>query len=147
MWNINGLNATKICGLQRYIRKYDITMLCETWLKESPDYNIEYKNYNCYNKSRKLRSKRVKRASGGLLVYYKSELQKNIEFIESPGCDDLLRIKLNSEYMATENDLYICLCYIIPDGSTTLSYMDKAWQTLQQDIAKYSQLGKIILNR
>ena len=47
--------------------------------------------------------------------------------------------------MATENDLYICLCYIIPDGSTTLSYMDKAWQTLQQDIAKYSQLGKIIL--
>jgi len=43
--NINGLNPDDIVDLRSRIEKYDLAMICETWLNETIDYTIKWRNY------------------------------------------------------------------------------------------------------
>jgi len=43
--NINGLNPDDVVDLRSRIEKYDLAMFCETWLKETIDNMIKWRNY------------------------------------------------------------------------------------------------------
>jgi len=59
--NINGLNPVDIVDLQSRIEKYDLAMCCDTWLKETIDYTIKWRNYmQVLYKPRLVQTKKLK---------------------------------------------------------------------------------------
>ena len=74
-WNINGLTSKKFIYLFDYFTKYDIILLCETWLKPNHRYNMDIKEYKLISTYRSQLHHKAKRGSGGLMCYIKEEFQ------------------------------------------------------------------------
>ena len=61
--------------------------------------------------------KSCKRCSGGVIVYLRNDYvcSDNLVFT---SVDDIICIKLNGKQFALNSDLYICLCYVVPESSS-----------------------------
>ena len=58
-----------------------------------------------------------KRISGGIILYVRNKfVSKDMLIFKSQ--DDILWVKIAKSVLSSTNDLYICLCYVIPDDSS-----------------------------
>ena len=90
-------------------------------------------------------NKHINRHFGGIAVLYKSELKPGITFLEHQN-NDYLWLKMDRQFFGLDEDVFMCIVYIPPENSSyykvrnqdTLAYIN-------EDLAKYTTLGKIIL--
>ena len=103
------------------IKKHDIIMFTESWTNELSD--IDICGYDHYDLHRKRKSKNAKRDSGGMIIYYKQELNNYVNFVKSDS-DDIMWLKLSGDILPSGVDLYVCLLYAVPAGSSHNVYIE-----------------------
>ena len=59
--------------------------------------------------------------------------------------EDRLWLKICANSFSINSDIFLCLLYISPKRSTHLSARDNIWNLLEEEIARYSQEGHLIL--
>jgi hypothetical protein len=95
---------------------YDIISLNETFLKQQETRNIT--NYKWFGNNRTNLHPRANRGSGGVGFLIKEAILENYEvFIIDNNTEDIIWLKLQHKEDITEY-LYICSCYLPPEGST-----------------------------
>ena len=65
----------------------------------------------------------AKRDSGGLIVYYRNTISRGIEIYQKQN-DDIIWLKLKSDFLKLEYDIYMCLYYILPVNSSRQTFND-----------------------
>ena len=96
--------------------------MTETWTNEFSDLN--FTGFQSYVLHRKLKKKRnAKRESGGIAIFIREKfaLSDTLVFQDE---DDILWIKISGQTFDLDRDLYICLCYVLPDGSSRQSIVE-----------------------
>ena len=101
----------------------DILLFTETWTSEYEEAELQVENFDFIPLHRTELHPRAKRSSGGLLIYLRSSLRNVLTFIQS-SCDDILWMKLNGAYFGLQKQIYICLSYVLPAGSSRESLID-----------------------
>ena len=144
-WNVNGLSCEKIIEIQPLIHELDsdIIILSETWLKQSPPYNINLHSYKTINIPRPCKHRKARRNSGGLLIYIKNHLNLCSEVIKQAV--DRVWVKFKSPDTLLNEDLYICASYIPPLNSSSHCMLDPPWTDIQREIIQFDKLGCVIL--
>ena len=64
-----------------------------------------------------MRKKKTRRNSGGLSIYFTSCFSDGITLIKEDH-DDKIWLKLSKTFLGFEKDIFCCLCYAIPVGSS-----------------------------
>ena len=110
-WNVHGLSEEKASDdlLQNEIRKYDILFLGEAWqYKDNFDnmhHPLRYFHDFVYRKN----FNKKERRSGGLLVYYCSELQGKVPVYDKPS-ENIIWIKIYKGVNGYENKNFDNVC-------------------------------------
>ena len=118
--NVQGLiskrvNKLKSKELFSIFQNHDIILFTETWTSDISDLNVD--GFECFPLHRTSKPG-SKRNSGGIAVYIRNEyVSDDILFLQSD--DDILWLKIN-----LENDLYLGLCYVLPELSSRQSMVD-----------------------
>lgn len=143
--NIQGSICRKIGfdEVKKLITNYDIFCLQETWLTDSESINMD--DFTIYRSDRKENKRHC--GSGGVVTLVKSKLTKGTSKISSK-CNDFIWTKLDKNMLNTNNDLFICNCYIPPQNKQVGSVMknkNTPFDILQSEIQHYGAIGDLIL--
>ena len=93
---------------------HDIICMCEAWTNERSNITLEgYEHYAFYRK----RKPRAKRDSGGLILYYRTDIAKGIKFLKNVD-ESVIWIELDKEFFKLEQTILIACCYVVPQGSS-----------------------------
>ena len=139
-WNVNGLSEKlKDDEFIRIISNNDMICLTETWT--SVQSNIKLKGYKSVHRIRH-KHRRKGRRSGGIIFYYHKRLSIGIKEIPKTH-EDLLWLKLDSNFFGFKNDLYLCVTYLKPHAINT---QNSACLQLEKDICRFSKCGQIVLS-
>ena len=68
---------------------------------------------------------RARRDSGGLVIYIRNEFCDGNTLVKVNE-DCIIWVKLNGELFHIDSDLYVCLCYNTPVGSSRANYSDRS---------------------
>lgn len=125
LFNIQGLttertNKIKSPEFINIYKTHDILLLTETWTSDLSDVSIDGFEHVILNRTEKKAG--TKCNSGGLIIYIRSELYDENTFVKNEG-DDIIWIKLRDK-IASDKPFYICLCYVLPSGTTRNSMVD-----------------------
>ena len=129
------------------IYRYDIKRkVVKTLYKEIPFQHdldefdtINLPGYVFYSKPRKDTGSRK---SGGLGLFVKSSISPHIDEINSLS-DYLLTVKLSKTFFSLNQDVFICIVYVPPEGS---KYHDTAkLYCLEDDISNFCQNNKYVI--
>ena len=149
-WNIDGLysniDGMRICkfsdpAVEKFINSYDIICIVESHcnMNDSPVLD----GYKLIQHNRK-KSKKAKRASGGIIVAVKNCISCGIS-LECKSNSEILWIKLKSNYFGLKNDIYLAAVYISPLNSSYTSKREDLFDILEKDIAQFSKMGSCII--
>lgn len=121
--NVQGLvtkrtNKLKTEEFVTIFNSNDIVLLTETWTNEYS--NTEVDNFDAFILNRKENKKGSKRNSGGIILYIRNKYVSKHTLVYTSQ-DDLIWIKIDKELLSLNCDLYIGLCYVIPDDSSRQS--------------------------
>ena len=125
----------------------DIFLLTETWL-EPMGAAAELDGYSCISVTRPYKRSGAARASGGLACYVREPLRRYVQQWKVSADSSLLWLKVDQK-IGFEQDLYICLAYIWPEGAShyDLPIAIETFDTLLQDIAVvYAMKGHVLLS-
>lgn len=105
----------------------DFILLTEVWSNELCD--ISFDGFTVFQLNRTDKKNSAKRDSGGIAFYIKNHLTKYCKLLKMES-DDIIWVKIDRSLFGFEFDLYMCLCYIIPSGSsrealTEISVLDR----------------------
>ena len=144
--NVNGMFAEKLeseSGLKKFIEKYDCVFVSETWTNKYS--NIDIEGYVKYCKHRK-RRKHAKRDSGGLVVYFKENLDKGVEELDWDN-EDGMCFKLDRNVFGMKEDLFILTVYMRSSTSTRECVNEDidCYEKLEEQIACVSDLGAVLI--
>ena len=147
-WNVNGLKR-KIgeYDFLHFISQFDIIFLSETWISKTENTNFDIDGYVYdYIPGNKTRRSRKGRFSGGISLYYKSELENYITVLEKHQCG-IFWIKLSSVLFPFDEDVYLCNLYNPPNSSNVFKSFDiDIYDQLEAGIIKYNALGKVFVS-
>ena len=87
----------------------DICLLYETWTNSSSD--IDLSGYLSFNFFRKFQNRKSRINSGGIVIYIKEEVAKDIVIVKN-HYDTIIWLKLDNTFFNISDDLYICATYI-----------------------------------
>ena len=76
--------------------------------------------FEVYQLHRQERKKASKRNSGGIILYIRNKYVSKDNLIFTSQ-DDILLVKISKSVLSSNKDLYICLCYVVPDDSSCQS--------------------------
>ena len=119
--NIQGLvsrrtNKLKSSELQHIFESSDLVLLTETWTDDFSDISVNHFEHFVLNRRHIKAGSR--RNSGGIILYIRNKfVSKNTLVFTSEG-------KIDKSVLSAENDLYVCLCYVIPDDSSRQSMVE-----------------------
>ena len=114
-------NKLKPPELQKIFDSSDVVLLTETWTNDFSD--VAVKNFESYILNRNENKTKTKRNSGGIIVYLRNEFSSKDTLIFKSK-DDFLWIKIYKPVLHLQHDLYICLCYVVPDESSRQSMIE-----------------------
>ena len=97
------------------MHKNDLILLTETWTCKLSD--IAVNGFHEVRLDRLVKNKSAKRNSGGIAIYIKDWLFKHTKVIKCES-DDIIWLKIKGQIFNFVHDVYLCLCYIIPYGSS-----------------------------
>ena len=92
--------------------------MTETWANSYCDVNVPYFEHFVLNRTQIKRNS--KRASGGIIVYIRNEFVSKDTLVFTCE-DDILCVKICRDKLYLEHDLYLCLCYVVPEQSSRQS--------------------------
>ena len=123
-------------------------LLTETWNSKLSNIHIDgYCSFSCY---RPKSNRKAKRHSGGIIIYFKECFANKIVLV-SMNNNGIIWFKLKKEHFGSENDIYICTCYIPPEDSCVYRnansdlFQYDFFEQLNSDIIKYSDYGDLYL--
>ena len=108
----NKLNTAEFHNI---FQSNDIVLCPECWTDELSEIAVNsFENFvlNRYEKKRG-----SKRNSGGIILYISSEYVTR-DMLINTSKDDILWVNICKTVLGLDTDLYICLCYVIPDESS-----------------------------
>ena len=96
-------------------------------------------------RSERVKGKKAKRNLGGVIVFYKSNLEKRIDRL--PSADKhFIWLKLNSSFFQKQSDIFLCCAYVPCNNSVYFKMGDTdRLDKLNEDIEKYSPRGEILI--
>ena len=116
--SVNKLDSPEIKHL---FENNDILCFTETWSNKFININVpEFTVFSLNRTDKKIGSKRD---SGGIACYVKDSLLNEVSLYKSES-DDLIWLKLNKSLFNLEKDVYLCLCYNVPIGSSRQSLIE-----------------------
>ena len=92
-----------------------------TWVDEFSDLSVD--GFKLFSLNGTKRKQSAKRNSGGIALYIRDSFHKYCTLLEKSG-DDIICIKIDKQIFNLSNDLYVCLCYLIPSGSSREAFVD-----------------------
>ena len=91
------------------------------------------------------KNKCTNKVSDGLTVLVRSEIKQGIQFLEHIN-NDYIWLKLSKKNVDVTKDIYLCYMYNPPANSTyTQSLQDDIFDLIENDLAKYSEKGNILI--
>ena len=147
-WNIRGYNS-RIIGKKlssrdflKNIEGYDVIGLAETHIYSSILEDLSIPGYSLVNYINRERNPKSNTASGGIALFCKDSFSKH--FIPQRRENrDVLWVKVNKNFIGTDNDIYIGTAYLSPTGNKE-SVLEK-YNALAEDISYFQAKGYIIL--
>ena len=141
--NIQGLTTEKYTDYIQSIQSEQFEFICitETWLKSSETNQFHALNYHIINKPRTYIHPQARRGSGGLLLFIHKRIWENVEILNSTDMEDRIWIKLQNK----QKYIFICFCYMPPQGSTISCNRTSEWGSLEREIVKFSLDGDLII--
>ena len=144
-WNVQGLiSKLNDEDFLNFINSYDVLIFSETWNSKNTNVNLDkFESFSC---PRPKCNRKVKRNSGGVIIYYKKLYSKGIALVKQNN-QGIIWFKLKKTFFGTENDVNVCSCYIPPNDSSVDTnensplYEFYFFEHLAADIRCYSQLG------
>jgi len=111
-------------------------------LQKNTKYNLEIQGYESYHLfGNKAYNTRKGRASGGLSIYYKSELKTDISVVETIK-SGIVCIRIDKKLFDSDNHVFICAIYIPPKNSRISNPNDhELFDILEHCIEKYKTKG------
>ena len=94
-------------------------MITESWTDEYSD--IEVSDFDVLH--RKEKKKCCKRNSGCIVLYIRSKYVTRDTLVYTSQ-DDIVSVKSDKALFSMSNDLYVGICYVIPDDSSRQSLVD-----------------------
>ena len=92
--------------------------LCtETWTNENSA--IDIAGFDCLTLHRARRAG-AKKDSGGIVVYFRSELSSHVELIETPE-DCIVWVRVKKNFLRSDTDSLLCTCYVLPSNSCRIN--------------------------
>lgn len=124
--NVQGLvtrrtNKLKTQEIQNIFHSSDAVLLTETWTDDFSD--IYVNNFEAFILNRKEQKKTSKRNSGGIILYLRNKFV-NKDTLVYKDEQDFLWVKICKSILFVDEDLYVCLCYIIHEESSRQSMND-----------------------
>ena len=119
----------------------DIVMLIETHCSYSD--NFTFPGYTVHNQIR-AKSGRAKKHYGGISVLVKNDIRPGVSFLPSTN-SEYLWLKLSCTFFHLPYDLYLLVVYVCPENSSFTGRAGDIFQSIDSDIATYSQLGKCVV--
>ena len=114
-------NKLKSPELIETFKNHDVVLLTETWTNSFSDLTVD--NFEYFVLNRTNYKKNSKRASGGIIVYVRNKLVSK-DTLVFKSCDDIICIKIPGACLSLQQDLFVCLCYVVPDVSSRQSFID-----------------------
>ena len=114
-------NKLKSTEFKRIFNSHDVVLLTECWTNQFSETSVD--NFEAYVLNRNENKKNSKRNSGGIILYIRNKYVSKDNLIFTSQ-DDILWVKISSSTLSTENDLYICLCYVVPDSSSRQALLE-----------------------
>lgn len=74
-------------------------------------------NFEAFVLNRQENKRKSKRNSGGIILYLRNKYVSKDTLVYTSH-DDILWIKISRSVLSLSSDLYICLCYVVPDESS-----------------------------
>ena len=130
-----------------YISHFSLIFLNETWISNSDTINLDINGYCSEHISgNKSRNTTKGRYSGGISIYYKTELKQYVKVIETNQYG-IIWVKISKDLFSTDDEVFICHMYIPPNVSKVFSSTDfDFFDQLELDIVKYNDLGKVYIS-
>ena len=124
--NIQGLvtkftNKLHLDELETIFRRNDFVLLIETWAGDFSELSVL--GFNLIQLNRVGKKQNTKRNSGGIALYVRQSFFRYCFLLEK-DCDDIIWIKIEGQLFNLSDDLYLCLCYIIPSTSSRESLVE-----------------------
>ena len=95
--------------------------------------------------NRQILHRNAKRGAGGVALLFKKSLQKGIHVL-NVNQQDVIWCRLEAQFFSMKADVYVCFVYIPPADSSVFSYTDQDyWSSLEEQIAKFSQKGEVLI--
>ena len=144
-WNVNGLSdAKKDCSdFVNIVNSGDIVCLYETWSRVNSDHTLN--GYVCHNFVRKFQHRNSKRCSGGIVIYYRENLNPGITFVRN-HFESIIWIKLDKAFLALIK-MFICAPCIF--GAKVHPYtmlLTSIYLTFfKNDLYEYDDLGNVYI--
>ena len=129
------------------IQSHDINILSETWISKNTCYNLDIKGYRVFHLyGNKSINKTKGRYSGGISIYYKSDLSDKINIVETNQYG-IVWIKVCKTLFDFEADVYICSTYIPPSSSKVIKQHETdMFDLIETGIEKYKLQGKVFIS-
>ena len=98
-------------------KEHNIILFTETWSNKQTEHEVQGLNIMLYTEGKE-RTLLEGIQEGGVLVIYITKYRKNYVKCLKTVKDDILWIYITGEVFASDEDLYLCLCYNTPIGSS-----------------------------
>ena len=97
--------------------------MTETWLCDEAC--VQVNGFKSFQLNRTVKKVNTKRNSGGLIAYVRYELVSyNTLFLMDS--DDIIWLRLDGKHFDQDDDIFLCLCYNVPEGSSRQGLIDDA---------------------
>ena len=144
-WNIHGLTGEKKENSEfvNILEKHDICFMFESWCDSSS--NVDLNGYVSHNFYRKFRHRKARRNSGGIILYYKEDIQEGIQIIKN-HFDTIIWVKLDKTFFKLSEDIFLCGVYIWGEGSPVYNNINAdLFDILENDLCTYDSKGNVYL--
>lgn len=146
-WNIQGLRSTAF-GIKsrnpdfiKEIENTDIIVLQETWHRGDGPTGCPVNYRELVVPSTKLTGIKQGRDSGGMLIWYKSELTHSIKLIKTGAF--YIWLEINKELTSTEKNTLLLATYIPPIESPY--FKEDMFSILEEEINQFQSRGHIVV--
>lgn len=149
LWNVQGISSKlDDSDFISFITKYDLLFFTESWISKTTP--VSLLGYECIKCPRPKYNSKAKRNSGGVLVYYKQEYSRylSVAKVDPKG---LIWLKLSKCFLQSENDVFICVCYIPPEDSSLYNNINSElfqfdfYEYLSSEVRVFSSYGQVFI--
>ena len=144
-WNVHGLTKDKKDDphFTQIVTSSDLIFLYESWTDANS--NVDLEGYCAHNFYRQFKHKNAKRASGGIVMYYKQHLKDGIQVVKN-HFNTVIWIKLDKTFFHIDKDIYICSVYLWGEDSPAYNNTSvDLFDMIQNDVNYFQTVGIVYL--